>query len=315
MELPEDQAVSVDKVNLQEQVREIKKKICEIEPCEDKTVDQIIPVNKPSHQEQVRNMNEVGPITEPLILDETTEELLYDPLFDYHKIEIKPEDYLQEIEALAEWDKVVQEYDKLLAEGLAENRSFEELKGKMLELIKEISASELDLETITLGDPREEGIILDEIFRITEMTVEDTFVREDGIEDIKRIVIRGTGPPESNVFIFIFSTPIIVSTKTDTKGNWTYVLEQELEDGSHEIYVASVDNTGKILARSSPTPFVKEAAAIQVDFIPLPGGEFNALGFFDERIFSVLIIIFFLIVIVTIILVGISINKRRNLLK
>ena len=73
--------------------------------------------------------------------------------------------------------------------------------------------------------------------------------------------ITGTALPNAYVTLYIFSTPIIVTVKTDATGAYSYTLERELEDGSHEVYAAITDNTGSIVARSLPFSFVKEARA------------------------------------------------------
>ena len=61
--------------------------------------------------------------------------------------------------------------------------------------------------------------------------------------------------------IYIFSTPIIVTIKTGDDGSWSYTFDKELEDGEHEVYVGMTDNAGRIVAKSSPLPFVKTAEA------------------------------------------------------
>jgi hypothetical protein len=61
----------------------------------------------------------------------------------------------------------------------------------------------------------------------------------------------------------VYSTPIIVTVQADVSGVFEYVLDTTLEDGTHEVYVASVNNSGKILAQSNPIPFVKTAQAIE----------------------------------------------------
>lgn len=73
--------------------------------------------------------------------------------------------------------------------------------------------------------------------------------------------IRGHGIPNSFVTIYIFSTPTVVTVKTDSDGSFVYTFEKELEDGEHEVYVAVTDNTGEIVAQSNPFKFVKEAQA------------------------------------------------------
>ena len=210
-----------------------------------------------------------------------------------------------------EWKAITQEIE-LIAE---ENREIlpEEIKLEVKNILQRVSITESDFkEIVSFEDPRETGIIIEDIFKVTEIVAGETFVREDGTEDIENLIIRGTGPPESLVVIFLFSTPIRVSTMTDSYGNWSYLLEKELADGSHEVFVASVDNTGNILARSNPAPFVKEAAAIEVNFIPLPGAQIGAFGFFDKKMISVLIAALLIIIVVTIILLGITINKTKK---
>jgi hypothetical protein len=73
--------------------------------------------------------------------------------------------------------------------------------------------------------------------------------------------IRGRGLPNSFVTLYIFSSPTIVTVRTDQDGSFVYTFEKELEDGEHEVYVAVTDNTGWIVAQSNPFKFIKEAQA------------------------------------------------------
>jgi len=73
--------------------------------------------------------------------------------------------------------------------------------------------------------------------------------------------ISGTALPNSFVTLYIFSTPTIVTVKTDADGSFVYTFEKELQDGSHDVYVAITDNAGSIVARSNPFQFFKEAQA------------------------------------------------------
>jgi hypothetical protein len=59
----------------------------------------------------------------------------------------------------------------------------------------------------------------------------------------------------------------VVTVKTDTQGNWSYIFDKELEDGEHEVYVGITDNAGKIVAKSNSFAFVKTAEA----FAPVGG--------------------------------------------
>lgn len=81
--------------------------------------------------------------------------------------------------------------------------------------------------------------------------------------------IRGKALPNSFVTLYIFSTPIVVTVKTDADGSFVYTFDRELEDGRHDVYAAVTDNTGEIIAQSNPFSFVKEAQA----FTPVDAAE------------------------------------------
>lgn len=50
------------------------------------------------------------------------------------------------------------------------------------------------------------------------------------------IVLSGRSLPDTIVDIYIFSDPIVVTTKTDQNGDWHYELSYHIADGDHEIY-------------------------------------------------------------------------------
>lgn len=86
-------------------------------------------------------------------------------------------------------------------------------------------------------------------------------------EPTQALVFSGKALPNSFVTLYIFSTPIVVTVKTDSEGKWHYTLDKELENGAHELHVAMVNNEGRIIAKSPPVPFVKTAEA--VEYTPL----------------------------------------------
>ncbi len=86
-------------------------------------------------------------------------------------------------------------------------------------------------------------------------------------QSLEVLSFSGRGLPNSFVTLYIFSTPIVVTVKADDEGVWHYALDVELEDGNHELYVASVNSAGRIIAKSPAVPFVKTAEA--VEFAPL----------------------------------------------
>ena len=232
---------------------------------------------------------------------------LINPNFDWENL-IAPKSQNYE-EVSKEWESIAKDYEEIVLQG----GSPDSIKDKLFDIFQKVSEN-TDIEKVLFfGNPQIDGLIMDEVFRITDMTVEETAIFPDGTEDLTKLLIRGMGPPDSTIFLFIYSTPIIVDTRTNSEGEWFYLLNQEIEDGSHEVYVALADETGKVIAKSSPVPFVKEAAAIQVDLVYPMEGEFSALSFFDGKFFSVLAVIFLFLTIITIIIAGISIGKEKKI--
>ncbi len=79
-----------------------------------------------------------------------------------------------------------------------------------------------------------------------------------------RAEIKGRALPNSFVSIYIFSTPTVVTIKTDPDGYFVYTFEKELDDGEHEVYATMTNNSGAIMAQSKPFTFVKTAEAFTI---------------------------------------------------
>jgi hypothetical protein len=94
-------------------------------------------------------------------------------------------------------------------------------------------------------------------------------VKEIVLTDKKEILLKGQALPNTYITIYIYSTPIIITVRTDSNGEWQYVLDKELEDGKHTVYTATVNNTGNIIAKSSPFLFTKTAEAASLGDVPL----------------------------------------------
>ena len=62
--------------------------------------------------------------------------------------------------------------------------------------------------------------------------------------DASALILSGQGPANSDILIYVFSEPLVLTSETDENGNWTYVLENPLEPGDHEIYAAVADDSG-----------------------------------------------------------------------
>jgi|GEM_PF-2046833 len=130
-------------------------------------------------------------------------------------------------------------------------------------------------QVLVYESPKESGVERNDLLSIEEFTpvqlVDEAATSTVGEEvtstphnNPDRVValVKGTAPPNSFVTLYIFSTPVVVTVKTDAEGNWEYTFDKELEDGEHEVYVGITDNTGQIVAKSQPFRFVKEAQAI-----------------------------------------------------
>jgi hypothetical protein len=139
-------------------------------------------------------------------------------------------------------------------------------------------------EKVTVESPVGSGTESQTIFEVTDIHVEQNVVSTTTSPDHKVessvtasletksagedvTTFQGRALPNSFVTLYIFSTPVVVTVKTDEAGNWKYTLNTELEDGSHKLYVAMVNNDGRIIAKSPPVLFTKEAQAIE--FVPL----------------------------------------------
>lgn len=144
--------------------------------------------------------------------------------------------------------------------------------------------------------------------------VEEVDFSKEGDEK-EGVVFKGRALPNSFVTLYIYSSPVVVTVKTDEDGNWSYVLSKELEDGNHEVYAAVTDNTGKVTSKSKPLAFVKTAQAINpVDSIQ-DGLAANLSPVEAEKskllVFVVLISIFSLISAVTSIILLVKHNREK----
>lgn len=59
------------------------------------------------------------------------------------------------------------------------------------------------------------------------------------------LVISGSSEPNKTLLIYIFSEPLVLTTKSDKNGRWTYTLQDPLEGGKHEAYVTVKGDDGQ----------------------------------------------------------------------
>ena len=151
-------------------------------------------------------------------------------------------------------------------------------------------------EKIKYQDPRED----------TESFVSQSYMVEkiELLKDEKKIAIEGLALPNTYIAVYIFSTPIIVTVKTDNEGKWRYELDKELENGEHQIYIATTDNSGKIIARSNPILFTKTAEAATIGITGTLDHQLSNQNFIKDNFILLTICMLVFVVIAGMMIVG-----------
>ncbi|MFA6386176.1 MAG: Ig-like domain-containing protein [Candidatus Paceibacterota bacterium] len=136
---------------------------------------------------------------------------------------------------------------------------------------KSINAGEKILLGFDPGKKELEKVVVEEpATSKSEVVVSLYKVREVALTEKKEVKLKGQALPNSFITLYIYSTPIMVTVKTDSNGEWQYTLDKELENGNHTVYTATVNNTGNIVAKSTPFTFVKTAEAVTLqDLTPI----------------------------------------------
>ena len=111
---------------------------------------------------------------------------------------------------------------------------------------------------IIFESPKENGAVESDIYKILNVVSAKINANKTSI------TLSGTGLPNSFVNVYVYSSPTVLTVKTDDTGSWSYTLDKEIGDGQHQVYVAVTDNAGKITAKSEPLFFVKKAEAISI---------------------------------------------------
>lgn len=164
--------------------------------------------------------------------------------------------------------------------------------------------------------PKESGIVRDDLFTVNDIISYDTKQEEtsdaSSTPSEPRAIITGQGLPNSFVTLYIFSTPVVATVKTEADGTWSYVFDKEIENGEHEVYVGITDNQGRIVAKSSPFTFVKTAEAFtRTSAAPVtPVLEAEDPSFMSE--YSVVIVGSLLVIILGLLLIILGIHAEKQ---
>ncbi len=167
--------------------------------------------------------------------------------------------------------------------------------------------------------PKEGGIIREDLLFIDSITTlgstKANVEKQSTESSLKRAILSGKGLPNSFVTLYIYSTPIVVTVKTDDKGSWSYILDKELEDGEHSVYVGITDNAGRVVAKSNPFAFVKTAEAFtKADSVTAAiAADNSAPALFGDSILLLVASIAVVAIGLVLILLGIHVRDRRLL--
>lgn len=159
----------------------------------------------------------------------------------------------------------------------------------------------------TYESPLEKGVENTKLFFVTDISLTKT---QDVLGNDRDVIeLKGTAEPYSKVTLFIYSNPIIVTVVANADGQWSYKLDQPLEEGRHTVYVATVDSSGKIVEKSAPVHFTQDRAQIEIE--PSESLLLTSLekGFWETYLIAIISIIGALTVIAAITAIGLR-NKR-----
>lgn len=152
-------------------------------------------------------------------------------------------------------------------------------------------------EKINYQDPREDKkSFVSDAYKVSKVQL----VKDDN----EKLIFEGTALPNTYITLYIYSTPIIVTVKTDKNGAWNYELDKELENGEHQIYAATVDTSGKIVARSNPILFTKTAEAATIGIAGTIDNSVSTQNFLKDNFILITLALLIAIVILGMMFVG-----------
>lgn len=180
---------------------------------------------------------------------------------------------------------------------------------------------------VAFESPQDVGVVREDLLAVYTIATEDfnagkeisdnTTTSTNAAKKSPVAVITGKALPNSFATLFVFSTPIVVTVRTESDGSWMYRFDKELEDGNHQVYVGITDNAGKIVAKSRPLSFTKQAEAYtQVDEPLVPGAVVGSTGNIFDQISPMMLLIASLSVVsigLVLILLGWHLENRNRL--
>lgn len=162
------------------------------------------------------------------------------------------------------------------------------------------------------GTTDKQLLVVREVLTVTNTTSTST-IGILGEPRTPRLTFTGTALPNSFVTLYIFSEPIVVMVKTNSLGEWSYTLDKELPDGTHQVVSAITDGDGRVLSKSEPLPFVKVAEAVtlgNVD-VALPVAQ-KEPGFFSGLSLYSLVVLMVGVLGISFLTIGVIARRRDD---
>lgn len=136
---------------------------------------------------------------------------------------------------------------------------------------------------IIYQEPKKSKAPISDAYRVERVQIVTLATEEKGLR------IEGKGLPNSFVTIYVYSSPLVLVTKTDELGRFVYILDKPLAEGSHQIYVAVTGNEGQIVERSEVFNFLKTPTAVAALLPPALPEEVLSPARVLERSFALLV--------------------------
>lgn len=168
---------------------------------------------------------------------------------------------------------------------------------------------------INFASPKELGYVNESVLKVEKVVPVLNHDEATTSTPAVHSEIRGFALPNSFVTLYIFSTPTVVTLRTNSDGSFAYVFEKELEDGEHEVYVALTDNTGEIVVQSNPFSFVKTAQAFTYEdesVATVLGSEQPAVAPETSRTLMITIVMSIVALGVILVLLGQVLRTKRS---
>ncbi len=98
--------------------------------------------------------------------------------------------------------------------------------------------------------------------KITPFNQNKIILEKIEITPENKLLLSGKSIPNNYITIHIFSSPIILTTRINEKGQWEIILDKQIPDGQHTVYASVTNEKENLLAHSDAFVFIKSGNQI-----------------------------------------------------